>query len=42
MESDLPSVLADGFGLEALDRIWKVIGPTQELTGTRFVSAEYR
>jgi hypothetical protein len=42
MDSDLPSVLADGFGLEALDRIWKVIGPTQELTGTRLVSADRR
>jgi hypothetical protein len=42
MNSDLPSVLADGFGLEALDRIWKVIGPTQELTGTRFVAADRR
>jgi hypothetical protein len=42
MDSDLPSVLADGFGLEALDRIWKVIGPTQELIGTRFVATDRR
>jgi hypothetical protein len=32
LENELPSVLADGFGLEALDRIWVVIKPTQERT----------
>ncbi|WP_297657860.1 hypothetical protein [Pseudonocardia sp.] len=42
LESELPSVLADGFGLEALDRIWVLIKPTQERTAPRLFAPEWR
>jgi hypothetical protein len=38
----LPSVLVDGFGVEALDRIWAVVRPTQELTSPRLLSPDRR
>jgi hypothetical protein len=42
LENELPSVLADGFGLEALDRIWVVLKPTQERTAPRLFAPEWR
>jgi hypothetical protein len=42
LESELPSVLADGFGLEALDRIWVLLKPTQERTAPRLFAPEWR
>ncbi|MCW0213489.1 MAG: hypothetical protein OJJ54_09025 [Pseudonocardia sp.] len=40
-ESELPSVLADVFGLEALDRIWGVLKPTQERTAPRLFAPQW-
>jgi hypothetical protein len=42
LESELPSVLADGFGLEALDRIWVLLKPTQQRTTPRLFAPEWR
>ncbi|MFC4949141.1 hypothetical protein [Pseudonocardia sp. GCM10023141] len=36
----LPAVLADGSGIEALDRIWMRVLPTQELTSPRLVGTD--
>ena len=38
----LAPVLIDGFGVEAFDRLWAVLKPTQELTSPRLVSADRR
>lgn len=39
---DLAPVLAEGFGIEAFDRIWPVIEPTQKLAGPRLLSTDGR
>lgn len=38
----LAPVLADGFGVEAFERIWAVVEPTQKLAGPRLRSSDGR